>query len=88
MESKLKILLNNFFQPARPPQPSPQGARPQFQGPLADEKPFVMCPSAMICIKRELCDFKGFMADKPINYTPELEMLSVPNIVSNYKLFQ
>jgi len=40
-----------------------------------------MCPSAMLCVKRENCDFKGFITDQPlINMTPELEMLRVPLI--------
>jgi len=50
------------------------------RGADADSKPFVMCPSAMLCIPRANCDFKGFITEQTIAYTPQLEMLSVPLI--------
>ena len=49
---------NQNAQPARPanqnvvPSTPQKQPRPQFQGPTAEEKPFVMCPSAMLCVKR------------------------------------
>merc|ERR1712004_891739 len=46
----------------------------------AASKPFVMCPSAMLCIPRANCDFKGFITEQTIAYSPQLEMLSVPLI--------
>jgi len=43
------------------------------QGDLVFEKPFVMCPSAMNCIKREFCDYQGFIADEPQNLSEDVE---------------
>ena len=43
-----------------------------------------MCPSAMECVPRANCDFKGLITERTINYTPELEMLSVPTIVKRH----
>jgi len=36
-----------------------------------------MCPAAMKCVPSDVCDFKGVMVEKPINYTPDLLMLRV-----------
>merc|ERR1711899_74331 len=72
-------------QPPRRPQQQ-QAQRPQqqpqqsYQGPTAEEKPFVMCPSAMLCVKSENCDFKGVITDQSLNLTPQLTMLRVPLI--------
>merc|ERR1711988_1401089 len=63
-------------------QQRPQQQRPQqsYQGPTAEENPFVMCPSAMLCVKSENCDFKGVITDQSLNLTPQLTMLRVPLI--------
>ena len=34
------------------------------------QKPYVRCPSAMLCIKRENCDFNGVITQKTLNLTP------------------
>ena len=51
--------------------------------------PSVMCPSAMLCVPKPNCDFKGLITDIPLNnLSPELEALRVPYIVSkNYPYF-
>ena len=49
----------------------------------SDELPFVMCPSAMLCVTRNECDPKGVIAPSPINRTPQVEAVSVPLIVSH-----
>merc|ERR1712095_240436 len=71
-------------QQQRPQQRPQQQQRPQpqqsYQGPTAEEKPFVMCPSAMLCVKSENCDFKGVITDQSLNLTPQLTMLRVPLI--------
>lgn len=43
--------------------------------------PSVMCPSAMLCVPKPNCDFKGLITDIPLNnLSPELEALRVPYI--------
>ncbi|TRY77419.1 hypothetical protein TCAL_12433 [Tigriopus californicus] len=81
---------NNFNKPRPAPQqsfnsaPQSQGSRNNFQSngpqPQADEKPFVMCPSAMLCVPRENCDLKGFITTQSLALTPQLEMLRVATI--------
>ena len=67
-------------QKARPPK-RPQQSRPPQQ---ARPQLSVMCPSAMLCVPKPNCDFKGLITDTPLNnLTPELEALRVPYIVSN-----
>ena len=36
----------------------------------AEQKPYVRCPSAMLCIKRENCDFNGVITEQTLNLTP------------------
>jgi len=38
-----------------------------------------MCPSAMLCVPKPNCDFKGVITDVPLNnLSPEIEALRVP----------
>lgn len=72
------------------PRPQQQQPRPQQQQPRpqqqqnnfgnAELKPYVRCPSAMLCVKRENCDFHGVITEQTYNLTPDLEMLRVPLI--------
>eukprot|EP00095_Tigriopus_kingsejongensis_P008243 maker-scaffold230_size244653-snap-gene-0.16 protein:Tk08243 transcript:maker-scaffold230_size244653-snap-gene-0.16-mRNA-1 annotation:"serine proteinase stubble-like" len=78
---------NNFNRQPAPQQsfkPQSQGSQSNFGGnnpqSSSDEKPFVMCPSAMLCVPRETCDLKGFITTTPLNLTPQLEMLRVATI--------
>ena len=42
-----------------------------------------MCPSAMLCVPKPNCDFKGVITDVPLNnLSPEIEALRVPYLVS------
>ena len=45
-------------------------------------KPYVRCPSAMLCVQRANCDFDGVITEDPLDIGPDLEMLRVPLIVS------
>ena len=46
------------------------------------QQPHLRCPSAMECVERNFCDFEGFITEKALNISPDLEMLRVPLIVS------
>ena len=46
-------------------------------------KPYVRCPSAMLCVQRVNCDFDGFITEDVLDIGPDLEMLGVPLIVSS-----
>ena len=85
------LIFSNIFQPQRTQRPKPKpvpvqtfvqnsGSAGGNRQDDAASKPFVMCPSAMLCIPRANCDFKGFITEQTIAYTPQLEMLSVPLI--------
>merc|ERR1712183_697520 len=64
-------------QQARPANNNQQ-ARPQSNN-QARPQPSVMCPSAMLCVPKPNCDFKGIITDIPLNnLSPELEALRVP----------
>ena len=54
-----------------------------------DPRLSVMCPSAMLCVPKPNCDFKGVITDIPLNnLSPEIEALRVPYLVSfNNHLF-
>merc|ERR1712109_153991 len=72
-------VVNQVLQPA--PQAQGGGGGAPYAGPEASEaKPFVMCPSAMLCVPREKCDFKGFITEQTLSLSPQLEMLRVPLI--------
>jgi len=44
-----------------------------------DPRLSVMCPSAMLCVPKPNCDFKGVITDVPLNnLSPEIEALRVP----------
>ena len=45
-------------------------------------KPYVRCPSAMLCVQRVNCDFDGSITEDLLDIGPDLEMLRVPLIVS------
>ena len=48
-----------------------------------DPRLSVMCPSAMLCVPKPNCDFKGVITDIPLNnLSPEIEALRVPYLVS------
>ena len=67
-------------QQARPANNNQQ-ARPQSNN-QARPQPSVMCPSAMLCVPKPNCDFKGIITDIPLNnLSPELEALRVPYLV-------
>ena len=71
---------NQPRQPSRPKQQARPQARPNVD---TEQRPSVMCPSAMLCVAKPNCDFKGIITDIPLNnLTPELEALRVPYIVS------
>ena len=48
-------------------------------------KPYVRCPSAMLCVQRVSCDFDGFITEDLLDIGPDLEMLRVPLIVSQHR---
>lgn len=72
-------MVNQVFD-APPQNQGGGGVRQSYDGPLADTKPHVMCPAAMLCVPKETCDFKGFITEQTLNLSPNLEMLRVPLI--------
>jgi len=44
------------------------------------QRPFIKCPSAMLCVPKGNCDFDGVITKNTIQYTPELEELKGPLI--------
>jgi len=46
----------------------------------ATQRPYVKCPSAMLCIPKENCDFAGVITEDTIADTPQLNALRVPLI--------
>ena len=53
-----------------------------------DPRLSVMCPSAMLCVPKPNCDFKGVITDVPLNnLSPEIEALRVPYLVSFFICF-
>merc|ERR1711874_543915 len=78
-QQQTSVQVNQNLQPA--PQAQGGGGGAPYAGPEASEaKPFVMCPSAMLCVPREKCDFKGFITEQTLSLSPQLEMLRVPLI--------
>ena len=74
-------------QQARPANNNQQ-ARPQSNN-QARPQPSVMCPSAMLCVPKPNCDFKGIITDIPLNnLSPELEALRVPYLVGSLLILQ
>ena len=61
---------------------SNSGVIQSYVGPLAESKPFIMCPSAMLCVPKANCDFKGVITERNLPSNPQLDMLRVPLIVS------
>merc|ERR1712018_247199 len=43
----------------------------------ATQRPYVKCPSAMVCIPKENCDFAGVITEDTIADTPQLNALRV-----------
>merc|ERR1712072_1598782 len=71
-------------QPARRPQVNNNNNNRPYTGPQAESKPFVRCPSAMKCVPKVNCNLEGVMVNEILDYSPAVEILRVPFLVSTW----
>jgi len=67
----------NRGEPKNAQRPQPTN---QFEPSPSTQRPYVRCPSAMLCIPKENCDFVGVITEDTIADTPQLNTLRVPLI--------
>jgi len=64
----------------RRPAPSTFTQSPSYARQPATQRPFIKCPSAMLCVQKINCDFDGVITRDIIQSTPQIEELRVPLI--------